>query len=235
VILEVNDLSASYGKIQVLWNVSLQIDSSEIVSLIGANGAGKSTLLKSIIGVVRPRSGSIKFQGSPIKGRRPHSLVGSGISYVPEGRRLFPTMNVKENLRLGAPRSCHDLEQRIERVYSLFPVLKERRKQAAGTLSGGEQQMVAIGRALMSNPKLLLLDELSFGLSPVMFERVLSAIQAIRESRVSILMAEQNSERALEVSERSYVMENGRIEFEGRSSELIGDSRIRAAYLGIAE
>ena len=234
-ILQVNDLNAAYGKIQVLWNVSLGIETSEIVSLIGANGAGKSTLLKSIIGVVKPRSGSILFQGSPIGGRRPHSVVGSGISYVPEGRRLFPIMNVKENLRMGAPRSCTDLEQRIERVYALFPILEDRRKQAAGTLSGGEQQMVAIGRALMSNPKLLLLDELSFGLSPVMFERVLTAIQAIRESKVSILMAEQNSERALEISERSYVMENGRIEFEGKSSELIGDNRIRAAYLGIAE
>ena len=230
--MDVKQVSAAYGRIQVLWGASLGVGDQEIVSLIGANGAGKSTLLKSIIGVIRPREGEILFRGKSIVGTRPHAVVSKGISYVPEGRRLFPTMSVKENLRMGAPRNCKNLEERIERAYSLFPVLKDRRKQAAGTLSGGEQQMVAIGRALMSEPKLLLLDELSFGLSPLMFERVLTAIETIRDSGVSILMAEQNSERALEVSDRTYVMENGRIEISGESSELIDNEKIREAYLG---
>jgi branched-chain amino acid transport system ATP-binding protein len=234
-ILEIDNLSAAYGRIQVLWGVSLKVQEKEIVSLIGANGAGKSTLLKSVIGVVKPQAGGIRFQSESIVGRRPHTMVKGGISYVPEGRRLFSTMNTAENLRMGAPRVCEDLDKRFDRVYSLFPVLKDRRKQAAGTLSGGEQQMVAIGRALMSAPKLLLLDELSFGLSPIMFERVLTAIESVRESGVSILMAEQNSERALESSDRSYVMENGRIEFDGISSELIDNPKIREAYLGVVE
>ncbi len=234
-ILEINNLSAAYGRIQVLWGVSLRVEDKEIVSLIGANGAGKSTLLKSVIGVLKPQAGEIRFRSENIVGKRPHSMVKAGISYVPEGRRLFSTMNTAENLRMGAPRVSADLDQRFERVYSLFPALKDRKKQAAGTLSGGEQQMVAIGRALMSSPKLLLLDELSFGLSPIMFERVLAAIESIRESGVSILMAEQNSERALESSDRSYVMENGRIELDGISSELIDNPKIREAYLGVVE
>ena len=234
-ILEIKNLSAAYGRIQVLWGVSLRVEDKEIVSLIGANGAGKSTLLKSVIGVVRPQGGEIFFRSESIVGKRPHHMVSSGISYVPEGRRLFSAMNTAENLRMGAPRVCEDLNERFDKVYSLFPVLKDRRKQAAGTLSGGEQQMVAIGRALMSAPKLLLLDELSFGLSPIMFDRVLVAIQSVRESGVSILMAEQNSERALESSDRSYVMENGRIELDGVSSGLIDNPKIRGAYLGVAE
>jgi branched-chain amino acid transport system ATP-binding protein len=234
VVLEIRGLSAAYGRIQVLWGISLQVFEKEIVSLIGANGAGKSTLLKSIIGTVKPTQGSIDFRGSTTLGKQPHTLVTSGISYVPEGRRLFPTMSTKENLRLGAPRVCADLETRFGKVFTLFPVLKDRNQQAAGTLSGGEQQMVAIGRALMSNPKLLLLDELSFGLSPIMFERVLTAIEAIRDSGVSILMAEQNSERALEVSTRTYVMENGRVEISGRSSDLADNPKVREAYLGLA-
>jgi branched-chain amino acid transport system ATP-binding protein len=234
-ILEIKNLSAAYGRIQVLWGVSLKVEDKEIVSLIGANGAGKSTLLKSVIGVLKPLGGEIRFRSENIVGKRPHIMVKAGISYVPEGRRLFSTMNTAENLRMGAPRVSADLDKRFDRVYSLFPALKDRRKQAAGTLSGGEQQMVAIGRALMSAPKLLLLDELSFGLSPIMFERVLAAIESIRESGVSILMAEQNSERALESSDRSYVMENGRIELDGISSELIDNPKIREAYLGVVE
>ena len=180
-VLEIRDLSAAYGRIQVLWGISLQVFEKEIVSLIGANGAGKSTLLKSIIGTVKPTQGSIDFRGSSTLGKQPHALVTSGISYVPEGRRLFPTMSTKENLRMGAPRVCHDLETRFEKVFTLFPALKDRNQQAAGTLSGGEQQMVAISRALMSNPSLLLLDELSFGLSPIMFERVLTGYRVHQE------------------------------------------------------
>jgi len=233
--LEVNQISISYGSIPAVWDASIGVNSGEIVSLIGANGAGKSSLLKSIMGIVPPRSGDITFNGASLKGLRPHSVVARGISYVPEGRRLFPNMSVKENIRLGAPRSCSDIESRFDRIFSLFPILKERQKQESNTLSGGEQQMVAIGRAMMSNPKLLLLDELSFGLSPLMFERAISAIGLIRESGVSILMAEQNSERALEVSDRTYVMENGRIEMSGKSEELINNDGIRAAYLGVVD
>ena len=233
--LSVSKLTASYGKIQVLWEVSIEVQAKEIVSLIGANGAGKSTLLKSIMGMVRPTGGSITYDGRSVIGMRPHSVVQKGIGYVPEGRRLFPEMNVKENIRMGAPRSCKDLDARFEKIYSLFPVLMDRKNQQSSTLSGGEQQMVAISRALMSNPSLLLLDELSFGLSPIMFENVLYAIESIRDAGVSVLMAEQNSERALEVSDRAYVMENGRIEMTGVSSKLIDDSRIREAYLGVGE
>ena len=233
--LNVVNVAASYGKIQVLWNVSIDVSDKEIVSLIGANGAGKSTLLKSIIGMVRPTSGTITYNGRSLVGMRPHSVVQSGVAYVPEGRRLFPEMNVKENIRMGAPRSCKDLDSRFEKVYALFPVLRDRKNQQSSTLSGGEQQMVAISRALMSKPTLLLLDELSFGLSPIMFENVLYAIESIRDTGVSVLMSEQNSERALEVSDRAYVMENGRIEMKGLSNQLMDDSRVRQAYLGVGE
>ena len=233
--LTVSDLTASYGKIQVLWKVAVEVQAKEIISLIGANGAGKSTLLKSIMGMVRPTGGTISYDGQSLIGMKPHSVVQRGLCYVPEGRRLFPEMNVKENIRMGAPRVCKDLEARFEKVYALFPVLRDRKNQQSSTLSGGEQQMVAISRALMSNPSLILLDELSFGLSPIMFENVLTAIESIRENGVSVLMAEQNSERALEVSDRAYVMENGRIQMTGESHKLIDDSRIREAYLGVGE
>ncbi|MDA4112144.1 MAG: ABC transporter ATP-binding protein [Thaumarchaeota archaeon] len=231
--LDVLKISAGYGRIQVLWDISLTVGNSEIVALIGANGAGKSTLLKVVMGVVRQSSGDVIYNGSSLRSLRPHSVVHRSISYVPEGRRLFPEMSVKENIRMGAPARCNDLKERFDRVFLLFPVLKDRRTQQASTLSGGEQQMVAIGRALMSNPQLLLLDELSFGLSPIMFENVLSAIEKIRENGVSILMAEQNSERALEVSDRTYVLENGKIMMTGKSSDLIDDPRIQTAYLGV--
>jgi branched-chain amino acid transport system ATP-binding protein len=234
-ILEINNLSAAYGQLQVLWGISLEVSEKEMVTLIGANGAGKSTLLKSVIGVVKPLEGTILYKGESVLGKPPHRLVRAGISYVPEGRRLFPTMNVKENLRMGAERNCPNIEERMQKVCTLFPALNERKSQAAGTLSGGEQQMVAIGRAMMSEPKLLLLDELSFGLSPIMFERVLSAIETIRDSGVSILLAEQNAVRALEVSDRAYVMENGRVALSGKSTELMDDQKVRDAYLGVAE
>jgi branched-chain amino acid transport system ATP-binding protein len=185
------------------------------------------------MGIVKPLDGDVVYNGSSLRTLRPHSIVNRSISYVPEGRRLFPEMSVKENIRMGAPARCNDLKVRYDRVFLLFPILQERKGQQASTLSGGEQQMVAIGRALMSNPRLLLLDELSFGLSPIMFENVLSAIEKIRENGTSILMAEQNSERALEVSDRTYVLENGKITIAGKSSELIDDPRIRTAYLGV--
>jgi branched-chain amino acid transport system ATP-binding protein len=233
--LSVNSISAYYGNIRVLWEVSLHVSKGEIVALLGANGAGKSTLLRSIMGLVRFRGGDILFEDKSIKGMRPHKVVEKGIGYVSEGRRLFGTMSVEENLRLGAPRNCEDLSSRMETAYGLFPVLRERKNQRSATLSGGEQQMVAIARSLMARPKLLLLDELSFGLSPKMFERVLIAIEQANLSGVTILMAEQNTERALEVSSRAYVIENGRKVAEGASKELIDDPKLREAYIGLAE
>lgn len=231
--MNLKSISASYGNIQVIWDISLEVGKGEIVALIGANGAGKSTILKSTIGLVRLTAGSISFEGMPLAGSRTYDIVRHGIGFVAEGRRLFVLMTVLENLRMGAPRKCEDLNSRFEDVFALFPALRDRKNQAAGTLSGGEQQMVAIGRALMSRPKLLLLDELSFGLSPIMFEKVLSAIEQANSTGVSIFLAEQNSERALEISDRAYVLENGRITTEGASKTLIDDPKVKAAYLGV--
>jgi branched-chain amino acid transport system ATP-binding protein len=231
VSLRVEDISVSYGKIQVLWGVSVELKPGEIVSLIGANGAGKSTLLKSIIGLVRAGSGDVIFNGRVVSRQRVHARVRDGMGYVPEGRRLFHSMTVEENLMMGMRRGSPGL---WSKVFDVFPVLNEKKKQYAGNLSGGEQQMLSIGRALMSDPKLLLLDELSFGLAPVLFEKVLDAIQEINKSGVSILLAEQNAERALEVSSRSYVIENGKIVAEGMSKDLIDSPAIKAAYLGLA-
>jgi branched-chain amino acid transport system ATP-binding protein len=231
--LSVRSLSVSYGAIGALWDASLEVGEKEIVSLIGANGAGKSTLLKAVMGLVRPRSGRIAFDGKSIEKLRPHKVVSLGLSYVPEGRRLFPSMSVEENLRMSTPRRCPDLEQRMGAVFALFPALEKRRSQAAWSLSGGEQQMVAIGRALMAKPRLLLLDEPSFGLSPIAYEKVLAAIREINEAGVGILLAEQNSERALEVSQRTYVLENGRVSMSGGSKDLMNDPAIRVAYLGL--
>jgi branched-chain amino acid transport system ATP-binding protein len=233
--LSVENLSVTYGNIQVLWDISLTVNKGEIVSLVGANGAGKSTLLRSVVGLVKIRAGNILLDGRSVAGMRPHSLVRQGIGFVPEGRRLFGAMSVEDNLRMGAPRNCPDLESRLQYVLTLFPVLRDRKDLHAASLSGGEQQMVAIGRALMTKPKMLLLDELSFGLSPIMFERVLSAIEESNRSGVSVLLAEQNSERALEISNRTYIFENGRISGEGQSQELMHDPKIRSAYLGLAD
>lgn len=232
--LSIENISAGYGNIQVLWGVSLKIHAGDIVSLIGANGSGKSTLLKTILGVVKSSAGSISLDGVNLRNQKTHSIIRKGIGYVPEGRRLFPSMSVEDNLRMGASGSERSLRDSFERIFELFPVLVERRKQLAGTLSGGEQQMVAIGRALMANPRVLLLDELSFGLAPTTFERVISAILEINKRGVSILLAEQNSERALEVSKRAYVLENGRITIEGPSENLIDDPKIKQAYLGMS-
>ncbi|MDH2900085.1 MAG: ABC transporter ATP-binding protein [archaeon] len=234
-LLSVESLSASYGNIRVLWDVSIKVEKGEIVALLGANGAGKSTLLRCIMGLVRFHDGDVVFDSQSIKRVRPHAIVQRGIAYVAEGRRLFGAMTVEDNLRMGAPRKCDDLKARMDLVYSLFPALSERKEQNAATLSGGEQQMVAIGRALTTKPKMLLLDELSFGLAPKMFERVLKSIQEANLLGVSILMAEQNSERALQFSSRAYIMENGRISVEGKSQDLINDPRVKEAYLGLAD
>jgi branched-chain amino acid transport system ATP-binding protein len=235
--LKVEDVSVSYGKIQVLWDVSLEIRKGEIVSLIGANGAGKSTLLRSIIGVVPIDRGEMHFEGKSLRRKRPHARVRDGISYVPEGRRLFTAMTVKENLLMGRKKGKGEHQPysaQLARVHELFPILKAREGEFAGNLSGGEQQMLAIGRAFMSEPKLMLLDELSFGLAPIAFERVLETILEINKLGVSILLAEQNAERALEVSSHSYVLENGRIALQGESKELKDSPRVKEAYLGVA-
>lgn len=232
-VLKIQSISISYGSIGVLWDVSLEVRVGEVVSLIGANGAGKSTLLKAIMGLVRPKGGEITFEGNSLLKMRPHKIVSTGISFVPEGRRLFPGMSVEENLKMSTPRRCPDISQRVGDVFALFPILEERKSQPAGTLSGGEQQMVAIGRALMAKPKLLLLDEPSFGLSPIAYEKVLTAVRKINQSGVAILLAEQNSERALEISQTTYVLENGRVSTSGKSNELMNDPAIRMAYLGV--
>jgi branched-chain amino acid transport system ATP-binding protein len=233
--LEVANVSASYGAVRALWDVSISVSQGQFVCLVGANGAGKSTLLKTIVGMIPPRSGTIRFNGRGISNLRTHSIIRMGIGFVPEGRRLFPTLSVEENLRMGAPRAINNLEDSLKKVYTLFPVLEEKRKQKAIALSGGEQQMVAIGRALMGSPKLLILDELSFGLAPIIFDRVLSTILQIKQAGVSVLMAEQNAERALEVSDYSYVMENGRVVKHGKSTDLIDDPLVKEAYLGMDE
>jgi branched-chain amino acid transport system ATP-binding protein len=232
--LKVEDVSVSYGKIQALWNASLEVGQGEIVSLIGANGAGKSTLLRSVIGIVRVDRGQMSFEGRSLLHQRIHTRVRSGISYVPEGRRLFYAMTAKENLLMGKKKGNTSAADQLAKVYKLFPVLKDRENELSGNLSGGEQQMLAIGRAFMSEPKLMLLDELSFGLAPLMFERVLDAIFEINKLGVSILLAEQNAERALEASSRSYVLENGRIVLQGESGELIDSPKVKEAYLGLA-
>ncbi len=232
-LLAIESVSAAYGNIGALWDASVAVADGEIVSIIGTNGAGKSTLLKAVMGLVRTSDGKIEFDGRDTAGLKPHEIVSMGIAYVPEGRRLFPNMSVEENLRMSTPRKCPDLEDRMRNVFGIFPLLGQRRSQTAGTMSGGEQQMVAIGRALMANPKLLLLDEPSFGLSPLAYEVVLTAIMEINREGVGILLAEQNSERALEISKRCYVLENGRVVRTGSSAELANDPDIKVAYLGL--
>jgi len=231
--LAVESVSVSYGNIGALWDASVSVEDGEIVSIIGANGAGKSTLLKAVMGLVRTNSGRIEFDGKYTDRLRPHEVVSLGIAYVPEGRRLFPNMTVEENLRLSTPRKCPDLDARMEQVFGLFPVLGQRQSQAAGTMSGGEQQMVAIGRALMARPKLLLLDEPSFGLSPLAYEKVLTAIIEINQKGVGIVLAEQNYSSALEISQRCYILENGHVTNAGKSADLVNDPEIRVAYLGL--
>jgi branched-chain amino acid transport system ATP-binding protein len=227
--LVVKDLSTSYDNLRVLWDVDLKVDRGEIVCLIGSNGAGKSTVVKSIIGLVTSKSGSIVFEGNDLSRVSIHDRVRRGLGYVPEGRRLFYSMTVLENLLMGSRR--HTREQ-LDLVHNLFPILRERSSQFAGNLSGGEQQMLAIGRALMSQPKLLILDELSAGLAPIMFERVLESILTINERGVSVFLAEQNSERALEISHRGYVLQNGRVVLNGDSHDLANSQLVQQAYLG---
>ena len=233
-ILELDDLHVYYGAIHAVKGISLDVREGEIVTLIGANGAGKSTTLRAINGLNHPRRGSITFQGQDITGTPPHDIVSRGISQSPEGRRLFPRMSVLENLEMGAfqreDRSTY--KDDLERVFRLFPRLQERRTQKAGTLSGGEQQMCAIGRALMAHPKLLLLDEPSMGLAPILVERIFEIIVEINREGTPVLLVEQNALMALDVAQRGYVMETGTIALHGPASELKTNEQVRKTYLG---
>ncbi|MEH7113200.1 ABC transporter ATP-binding protein [Neobacillus niacini] len=233
-MLKVNGIDVFYGNIHALKGVSLEINEGEIVTLIGANGAGKSTLLKTLSGLLKPKSGTIEYLGSSISGKAPQSIVKAGISHVPEGRRVFANMSVEENLELGAYIRTDKKEIRndIQRVYELFPRLHERRKQLSGTLSGGEQQMLAMGRAIMAKPKLLLLDEPSMGLAPLMVKTIFQIIKQVSQDGTTILLVEQNANMALSVADRAYVIETGRIDISGTAAELQASEEIKKAYLG---
>ena len=234
-LLYMDDVRASYGDFQALFNITLEIHAGEIVTLIGANGAGKTTTLRVISGLLRSQRGQLKFDGQDISKLPPHEIVMLGVSHVPEGRQLFPHMSVEENLALGAyiGRVRPKLKVSMEEQFEFFPRLKERRRQLAGTLSGGEQQMVAIARGLMAAPKLLLLDEPSLGLAPKIVEEVFAKVQQIGKSGVTVLIVEQNVVDGLSISNRGYVVENGEITLQGTPKELLGNEQIRAAYLGL--
>jgi len=234
-MLEINNINTFYGQIQALWDVCLKIDEGEIVALIGANGAGKSTLLNTISGIIHPTSGSITFLGQRIDGLLSHSIVELGISHIPEGRKLFTDMSVRENLEMGAysSRAWKQKQETLEQVYQLFPALKERAGQLARTLSGGEQQMVAMGRGLMSKPKLCIIDEPSNGLAPRLVLEVFQKIKSLREQGITILLIEQNVRHTLEIADRACVLENGRITLEGSCDDLLKSDHVRKAYLGL--
>lgn len=233
-MLAVEKLQVAYGKVQALWDVTLEVPDGEIVALVGANGAGKTTLLKTVSGILRRQSGSITYDGKHIEEASPPEIVKHGVVQVPEGRKLFPEMTVIDNLLMGAYTiSQSERPQRLERVYSVFPVLKERQRQIAGTLSGGEQQMVAIGRGMMAGPKLLMLDEPSLGLAPLLVEEVFRVITEINRLGVTVLLVEQNTQHALTLAHKGFVMELGRIALSGSGNELLADSNVRKAYLGL--
>jgi branched-chain amino acid transport system ATP-binding protein len=234
-LLAMDDVRASYGDFQALFNITLEIKAGEIVTLIGANGAGKTTTLRVISGLLRSQHGKLLFEGQDISKLPPHEIVIRGVSHVPEGRQLFPHMSVEENLALGAyiSRVRPRLKEAMEEQFELFPRLKERRRQLAGTLSGGEQQMVAIARGLMNAPKLLLLDEPSLGLAPKIVEEVFAKVQQIGKSGLTVLIVEQNVVDGLSISDRGYVVENGGITLQGTPKELLGNQQIREAYLGL--
>ena len=236
-LLVMDDVQAAYGDFQALFNITLEVNAGEIVTLVGANGAGKTTTLRVISGLLNPMKGTVRFDGQDISRTRPHRIVELGISHVPEGRQLFPYMTVEENLALGSyiGRARPKLKESMEEQFAFFPHLKERRRQLAGTLSGGEQQMVAIARGLMNHPKLLLLDEPSLGLAPKIVEEVFGKVQEIGKRGVTVLIVEQNVVDGLSISDRGYVVENGAVELGIGSSaqELLSDQRLRSAYLGL--
>lgn len=234
-MLELRNMDAWYGNIRALHDISLRVDEGDIVTLIGANGAGKSTTLMTICGINRPRQGEILWYGQPIHHLPPHKIVSLGISQVPEGRLIFPDLSVSENLDLGAflRRDAAALKDDLDYVYSLFPILAERRRQAGGTLSGGEQQMLAISRALMARPRLLLLDEPSLGLAPIIIQQIFSIIQRVNAAGTTVFLVEQNANQALRIATRGYVMENGRIVMHDAAQNLLRSEEVRKAYLGM--
>lgn len=231
-MLKVNDINVYYGPIHAIKGISFEVNKGEIVALIGANGAGKSTILKTISGIMRPDTGSITFEDKDITRTEPHKIVISGLAHVPEGRRIFLEMTVKENLEMGAFTQNDDVSEIIDNIYANFPILKERRKQIAGTLSGGEQQMLAIGRALMSRPTLLMLDEPSMGLAPILVGQIFEIINNLKKSGTTILLVEQNARKALEIADRAYVLETGKITLTGSGAELAESDEVKKAYLG---
>lgn len=232
-LLTVKDLEVNYGGIRALRGISFHVEENEIVSIIGANGAGKSTTLNAIAGIIAPAAGDIFFKEKPINGISPYVLVKQGIAQTPEGRQIFSELTVEENLKMGGyTKDRHRVEALIREVYEMFPILRERRSQMGGTLSGGEQQMLALGRSLISEPKLLMLDEPSLGLAPLVVKSVLETIPQIRKKGTSVILVEQNARMALKISDRGYVLENGRIIAEGKSQELLNDENVLNAYLG---
>ena len=234
-MLELHDIEVFYGDVQVLYKLSFRIEEGRIVSILGSNGAGKTTTIKTISGILRPLSGSIEFEGAVIDKTPPFKIVGLGIVQVPEGRKIFPFMTVVENLELGSytPAAKKQRHQSLEFVFDLFPILKERKLQMAGSLSGGEQQMLAIGRGLMSLPKLFMLDEPSLGLAPIVVKHIFETVRKVNETGTTILLVEQNVKAALLLSEKGYILENGRITLEGKPKDLMNEERVRKAYMGI--
>ncbi len=231
-ILNVENINVYYGAIHAIKGISFNVNEGEVVTLIGANGAGKSTTLQTVSGLLRSRTGSITFMGENVSHVPAHKLVYKGMAQVPEGRRIFLQMTVRENLDMGAFTQKGDIEESLERVYAQFPRLKEREKQIAGTLSGGEQQMLAMGRALMSHPKLLMMDEPSMGLAPILVDQIFEIIQSLHKAGTTILLVEQNAQKALRVADRAYVLETGRIVMSGTGKELAASPEVQKAYLG---
>jgi branched-chain amino acid transport system ATP-binding protein len=234
-ILEVQDLRVAYGKIEAVKGISFSVEPGQVVTLIGSNGAGKTTTLRTISGLIAPKSGSITFKGKRIDGTAAHKILGLGLAHSPEGRRIFPAMTVQENLMLGAyarTDGAAEIQKDLDRAYDMFPILSERRAQSAGTFSGGEQQMLAMGRALMSRPEMLMLDEPSMGLSPIMMQKVMSTITTLREQGTTILLVEQNAQAALTLADQGHVLEVGNIVVSGAGKDLLTNDDVRKAYLG---
>ena len=233
-MLQVTDLKVNYGVIQAIKGVSFEVNEGEVIALIGANGAGKTTILHTVTGLIAPKSGKIEFEGKDITKMPAHKIVTLGMAHVPEGRRVFADLSVYENLLMGAftRKDKDEISQTLEMVYKRFPRLKERKNQVAGTLSGGEQQMLAMGRALMSHPKIILMDEPSMGLSPIFVNEIFDIIKSVSESGTTVLLVEQNAKKALSIADRAYVLETGRITLEGKASDLLHDESVQKAYLG---
>ncbi len=233
-MLEIKDLSVYYGVIQALKGISFEVNEGEVIALIGANGAGKTTTLHTISGLIAPKGGSVIFEGQDITKTPAHKIVSMGMAHVPEGRRVFASLSVLQNLRLGAytRNSKEEIEESLQKVYKRFPRLEERKNQPAGTLSGGEQQMLAMGRALMSNPRIILMDEPSMGLSPILVNEIFDIIKEVSASGTTVLLVEQNAKKALSIADRGYVLETGRIVLEGKAEELLNNKSVQSAYLG---